>query len=96
MRDNVLFAQSKASRFLDTSLKVNELEHRERIYDNEIDEKIEQEENEILEEDFYDSNRPRMRDEEDSMAQMADEMTMSNSEADVTATSNTKKRKTRK
>ena len=47
MRDNIIYAQSKASRFLDTSLKVSELEHRERIYDREIDEKIEQEENEI-------------------------------------------------
>lgn len=40
MRDNFRFAMSKASRFLDTSLKVSELEHRQKIYDNEIDELI--------------------------------------------------------
>ncbi len=31
---------SKSSRFLDTSMKVNELEHRENIYDKEIEEAI--------------------------------------------------------
>ena len=53
MRENYRFAMSKASRFLDTSLKVSELEHRERIFDNEIDEAIHQREHEILQDQYY-------------------------------------------
>jgi len=55
MRENFRYAMTKASRFLDTSLKVSELEHREKIYDNEIEEIILLEENEAQQEDLYDS-----------------------------------------
>ena len=45
----------KASRFLDTTLKVSEFEHREKIYDLEMEEAIQKKENELLREDFYDT-----------------------------------------
>ena len=57
---------SRASRFLDTSLKVSEFEHRERIFENEIDDLIEAEENEVLQEELYDSVKPKKNGEEDS------------------------------
>ena len=38
---------TRASRFLDTSLKVSELENREKIYEHEIDVLIEEEENQV-------------------------------------------------
>lgn len=40
MYENYCYAMTKASHFLDTSLKVSELQHREEIYDNEIAELI--------------------------------------------------------
>lgn len=46
---------SKASRFLDTTIKVSELEHREQIYDQSIDEQIKLKEEMVAQEDFYDT-----------------------------------------
>lgn len=40
VKDNLRHAMTKANRFLDTTLKVSEFEHRERIYDLEIDDAI--------------------------------------------------------
>lgn len=56
----------KASRFLDTTLKVSEFEHREKIYDLEIDAAIHQKENELLREDFYDTVLSEKKDSEKS------------------------------
>ena len=52
------FAMSRASRFLDTSLKVSELEQREKIFEQEIDDLVLAEENEVKEEELYDSVKP--------------------------------------
>ena len=49
---------SRASRFLDTSLKVSELEQREKIFEQEIDDLVLAEENEVKEEELYDSVKP--------------------------------------
>ena len=57
------YAMSRASRFLDTSLKVSELENREKIYEYEIDVLIEEEENQVMQEELYDTLKPEKDDE---------------------------------
>ena len=63
MQDNMQYAMSRASRFLDTSLKVSELENREKIYEYEIDVLIEEEENQVMQEELYDTLKPEKDDE---------------------------------
>ena len=57
MRENYRYALTKASHFLDTTLKVTELQHRDEIYDNEIAELILLEQNEAHLDDMYDSGQ---------------------------------------
>lgn len=95
MRDNYRFAMSKASRFLDTSLKVSELEHRQKIYDNEIDELILQDESDAeQQEEIYDSIKPKGEDM-DSTGNGENQESGLDSEVDHSATTRRKKRKTR-
>ena len=63
MRENYKFAMSRASRFLDTTLKVSELAHREHIYENEIDALVIIEENEANANEVYDSLKKTDEDE---------------------------------
>lgn len=98
IRDNMRFAMSKASRFLDTSFKVTQLEQREKIFEQEVDEIILAEENEVRDEELYDSVKPNKKLEDEDFDQMNDnsDENEAHSEADVNATSKSKKRKTRK
>lgn len=48
MRENFQYALTKSSRFLDTSLRVNELAQREKVFDSELDEEIKRIENEPI------------------------------------------------
>ena len=95
------YAMSRASRFLDTSLKVSELENREKIYEYEIDVLIEEEENQVQQEELYDSLKPKKSDEvieaERKLKQEkeGDEST-ENSEVDPQMATNLRKRKTRR
>ena len=101
MQDNMQYAMSRASRFLDTSLKVSELENREKIYEFEIDVLIEEEENQVQQEELYDSLKPKKSDEvieaERKLKQEkeGDEST-ENSEVDPQMATNLRKRKTRR
>ena len=90
------FAMSRASRFLDTSLKVSELEQREKIFEQEVDELLLAEENEVKEEELYDSVKPQKIMEDDEDGQNKHSETENNSEADMNVTSKSKKRKSRR
>ena len=52
----------KGSRFVDTTLKVTELEHLDRVYEQEIDDEIYEKEQELLKEEFYDTTPSDKRD----------------------------------
>ena len=89
------FAMSRESRFLDTSLKVSELEQREKIFELEVDDLVLAEENEVKEEELYDSVKPQKKTEDDEYARERNSETELDSEADVNAAAKIKKRKTR-
>ena len=100
MQENMQYAMTRASRFLDTSLKVSELENREKIYEHEIDVLIEEEENQVQQEKLYDSLKPKKSDlvieEERKLKQEKEgDDSTENSEVDPQMVTNLRKRKTR-